>query len=62
MKTKKTYIRKLKNRKSKISYLTIQMVKAELKRKIKFIYKRRRHTENVFQKVLNFFIQKIFYF
>ena len=35
-------LKKKKNRKSKISYLTVQIIKADIK--IKFINKRRRHT------------------
>ena len=49
--------KKIKNWISKISYLTVQMVKAvfsELKRKVKFINKGRRHSKIVFQKVFNF--------
>ena len=44
-------IKSFKKRKSKISYFTVQMVKAdfsELKRKIKFIDKQRGHMKNVF--------------
>ena len=55
MKTMKIKIKNAKNWKSKISYLTEQWLKlifSELKRKIKFIDKQRRHTE--IQKVLNF--------
>ena len=48
MKTIKIKIKNLKNRKSKISYLTVQMVKADI-----IIVKEK---NKVFQKVFNFFI------
>ena len=65
MKTMKIKIKNTKNRKSKISYLIVQWLKltfSELKRKIKFINKQRRHTKKNFQKVFNCLIQKILYF
>ena len=55
---------KIKNRKSKILYLTVQMVKlifSELMRKIKFINKQRRHTKKCYKKFFNFFNKNIFY-
>ena len=47
MKTMKIKMKNTKNRNSKISYLQVQWLKltfSELKRKIKFINKQRRHT------------------
>ena len=55
MKTIKIKMKSTKNQKSKISYLTLQLLKltfSELKRKIKFINKQRRHMKKKFKKVL----------